>query len=49
MEGGKAASQVAEAEPVKKAPRLNTASSSLGSVSDEILKESETETGDPFR
>ena len=34
-----------EAEPVKKAPHQNTASSSLGSVFDEILEERETETG----
>ncbi|KAK0143104.1 Zinc finger BED domain-containing protein 1 [Merluccius polli] len=43
MEVRRAASEVSEAEPVKRAPCINTASSSLGSVFDEILQESETE------
>ncbi|KAJ8347384.1 hypothetical protein SKAU_G00287850 [Synaphobranchus kaupii] len=45
MEVRRAASEESEAEPVNKVPRQNTASSSLGSVFDEILEESETETG----
>ncbi|KAK0131372.1 Zinc finger BED domain-containing protein 4 [Merluccius polli] len=45
MELRRATSKVSEAESVTKAPRLNTASSSLSSVFDEILEESETETG----
>ncbi|KAJ8380963.1 hypothetical protein SKAU_G00017410 [Synaphobranchus kaupii] len=45
MEVRRAASEESEAEPVNKVPRQNTASSTLGSVFDEILEESETETG----
>jgi len=44
MEVRRATSEESEAEPVNKVPRQNTASSSLGSVFDEILEESETET-----
>ncbi|KAJ8381100.1 hypothetical protein SKAU_G00018780 [Synaphobranchus kaupii] len=39
MEVRRAASEESEAEPVNKVPRQNTASSSLGSVFDEILEE----------
>ncbi|KAL7859710.1 hypothetical protein SRHO_G00148570 [Serrasalmus rhombeus] len=45
MEVGRAASEVSEAEPVKKSSHQNTASSSLGSVFEDVLEESETGTG----